>query len=430
MGGDSGSGGAGGGGVSGVSSDGSPQGSPGGMGGGPGVGNPSSSVGGGGGNQGGFGGLGIGNPGSYGGQQSVGAPGHAGGYEGAGGISGQAEDPQAYSVAETIAAMTPREQESFFTSVVEPAYDKHFGWQGKIASGIFGFAINKGLNAAIPGLGTLSKITGTTKAITDKINDMAAHQTLSEALGLSTEYAGVDEGAHGGESVEDTLKRAVESGKSGKQIINAINQTVALNGGSIMGFWDDIIGETSANAASGAAGTAADYQQRALNYLQERDIVPRGFSEGAMKRLGGFYGLQGGEEDVMNRYQESPLYANLQAGREQGEDAILRNASMTGGLRSGNVQEALYDYNVNSERNALGQYMQGLDQFTGYPSYATQIAGQTAGIGQTLAQGQIASAQAQQSGTSNIIGLAGSVYQGLGGYQGIKDIATDIYSLF
>lgn len=43
---------------------------------------------------GGFGGLGIGNPGSYGGQSSVGAPGHAGGYGGvAGGYAGTGWGP-------------------------------------------------------------------------------------------------------------------------------------------------------------------------------------------------------------------------------------------------------------------------------------------------------------------------------------------------
>jgi len=97
---------------------------------------------------------------------------------------------------------------------------------------------------------------------------------------------------------------------------------------------------------------------------------------------------------------------------------------MTGGFRSGNVQANLYDYNTQLQNQALlqsyNQQLQGLTGLAGLSSNANQIASMTAGIGQTLGQGQatagnilgqgqIAGAQAQQAGTQqafgNLLGL-------------------------
>ena len=61
------------------------------------------------------------------------------------------------------------------------------------------------------------------------------------------------------------------------------------------------------------------------------------------------------------------------------------------------------------------------------PSGAANIANAMAGIGGTLAAGQVAAGQAQQQGASNILGLAGSVYKAAGGVGGIIDTGKDIY---
>ncbi len=53
---------------------------------------------------------------------------------------------------------------------------------------------------------------------------------------------------------------------------------------------------------------------------------------------------------------------------------------------------------------------------------ALNIANAMAGIGGTLAAGQVAAGQAQQQGASNILGLAGSVYKAAGGVGGIIEM--------
>ena len=208
----------------------------------------------------------------------------------------------------------------------------------------------------------------------------------------------------------------------------------------VCGFVSDFIGDVfggggddAADASTEAADKTAEAlirgseiqaesQREGLDYLKEREALPRQFSEEALKGLGGLYGLEGGtgnQQDLINRAISSPLYKSIMGGQEAGEESILRNASMTGGFRSGNTQSNLYDYNTQLQNKALlesyNQQLQGLTGLAGLPSNANQIAGMTAGIGQTLGQGQatageirgqgqIAGAQAQQQGTQQGFG--------------------------
>ena len=198
-----------------------------------------------------------------------------------------------------------------------------------------------------------------------------------------------------------------------------------------MGFVTDFIGDVfgggdeAAEASIAGAELQAQGQREALEYLKEREAIPREFSEAALKGLGGIFGLEGGtgsQQEFIDSLISSPLYQRIIGGREAGEESILRSASATGGLRSGNVQEALYDYNTQLRNKALlesyNQQLQGLTGLAGLPSYAPQIAGQMAGIGQTLGQGQIAAGQAQQAG----------IQQGFGNLLGLGELGVSIFS--
>ena len=238
--------------------------------------------------------------------------------------------------------------------------------------------------------------------------------------------------------------------RKGEYIMSAI--ITAVVGGAVIGGVasymsgsesadaSEAAAETSAQASLYAAQLEAESQREALDYLKEREALPRQFSEGALTRLGGLYGLEGGTGEPLKSQDEliqdalaSPLYGQLMGGQEAGEEAILRSASATGGLRSGNVQHNLYDYNVQLENRALldaynqqvmdySQEISGLQGMAGLPSNATEIARQTSAIGTTLgagqaaagsaySQGQIASGQTMQQGYqnigSNIMGIAG-----------------------
>ena len=188
---------------------------------------------------------------------------------------------------------------------------------------------------------------------------------------------------------------------------------------------------TSAGAQERGAQISAQSQREALQYLKQREAVPQQFREAGLKRLGGLYGMPGGvgsQQELIERAKESPLYGAMMGGREAGEEAILRGASATGGLRSGNVQGAMYDYNTQLQNQALlqsyNQQLQGLQGMAGLPSNAPQIASGMAGVGQTLgqgvsgagqtmAQGQVASGQAWQQGLQGISDIIGA---GVGQY--------------
>ena len=175
-------------------------------------------------------------------------------------------------------------------------------------------------------------------------------------------------------------------------------------------------GDDAADASRYGAELTAQYQREALDYLKEREEIPQEFREGALKKIAGAYGVPGGEgsqQDIIEAALGSPLYGAIMGGQEFGEEAILRNAAMTGGLRSGNVQENLYDYNVQLQNKALleayNDQMRGLQGLAGLPNAAGQIAQQTSAIGTTLGQGEIAAGQAiqagKQQGFGNLMGL-------------------------
>lgn len=185
-------------------------------------------------------------------------------------------------------------------------------------------------------------------------------------------------------------------------------------------------GKDAAKASIAASETQAEAQREALDYLKEVEAVPRQYREGALGALGDFYGLGGADaqQSAVTGLQASPIYQAIMGGREAGEESILRNQAATGGLRSGNTQEALYDYNTQLQNQAMLQAYQdqigGLGGLAGLQSYAPQIASGTAGIGQTLAQGQVAAAQAKQAGSQ----------QGFGNLMGLGQLGLQAYSAF
>lgn len=182
--------------------------------------------------------------------------------------------------------------------------------------------------------------------------------------------------------------------------------------------------DDAADASKDAAATQAGSEREALDYLKEVERLPQQFREGALMKLGGIAGLEGGEGDqqeLIDKARQSPLYSAIMGTQGAGEDAIMRNASMTGGLRSGNTQDQLFSYNANLENTALlesyNQELQGLQGLGQLPSNANTIASATSNIGATLAQGQIGAANAKQQGNEAMMNsLMGGAQLGLSAY--------------
>ena len=174
----------------------------------------------------------------------------------------------------------------------------------------------------------------------------------------------------------------------------------------------------SGKQAAGAATTAAASEQASLDYLKEREAIPQQFREEALQGLGGLYGLEGGtgnQQELIDRAIQSPLYKNIMGGKEAGEESILRSASATGGLRSGNTSANMYNYNTQLQNKALlesyNQQLMGLQGMAGLPSNTNQIAQGISNVGQIQGQGQVAAGQAIQTGNqqsiNNMMGVAG-----------------------
>lgn len=189
-------------------------------------------------------------------------------------------------------------------------------------------------------------------------------------------------------------------------------------------------GSDAADSAEYAAEIQAEYQKEALDYLKEREELPQQYREQALGELAAVSGLEGdgqAQAAMIERAKASPLYRAIMGGQEAGEEAILRNAGATGMLRSGNVQDALAKNATELENQALltayNQQLQGIQGLAGLPSLAPQIAQVTTGIGQTLAQGQIAGAQIEQQAQQNQMGnLMGMAQLGLGAAAAFSDV--------
>ncbi len=218
--------------------------------------------------------------------------------------------------------------------------------------------------------------------------------------------------------------------------------------GDLLGFGDDpgeraaessiAAAEIQAAGQERAAQIQADYMREALGYLQEREELPQQFREESLQRLAGIAGLPGGvgdQQQLINQAIASPLYGAIMGGQEAGEEAILRSAAATGGLRSGNVQSALYDYNTQLQNKALlesyNQQLSGLQGMAGLPSGAQQIAELQSGIGQTLGGGAAGAATAQAQGLT-AAGQAQQAYsqQQAGNLMGLGGLGLLAYGMF
>ena len=188
--------------------------------------------------------------------------------------------------------------------------------------------------------------------------------------------------------------------KSIKKGVSSVTDAIGITGGGDAG-----------DAARDATNSQVKYQREALDYLKEVEKLPQQFREEALKKLGGIAGLEGGEgsqQELIDQAQQSPLYNAIMGTQEAGRDEVMRNAGMTGGLRSGNVQDDLFSYGANlknrATNEAFNQQLQGIQGLAGLPSNANNIATATSGIGSTLAQGTIAEANADAASSGGMFG--------------------------
>ncbi len=252
-----------------------------------------------------------------------------------------------------------------FTSATSPAMSPQaMDWGGVLSGALTGLLSGGYLGAAIGAI---------TSAITASGNSVSE----AEAMGLVTQGHTV--------AVDSTTGGYSDMGPSSTgqgNLLSVSNMQQYANGD---GTYTIPPGNYAGDSAT--PGTPASYEQQALNYLISSDKLPRQLRESALKKLGGAYGVEGGtgsQQDMINSAKNSPLYNAIMGTQKSGEEAIMRNASATGGLRSGNVQSNMYDYNVQLGNKALlesyNEQMTGLSGLAGLGSNANTVANTMMGI--------------------------------------------------
>jgi hypothetical protein len=146
---------------------------------------------------------------------------------------------------------------------------------------------------------------------------------------------------------------------------------------SFMGkIFDGITGKTAANASREAADTSVAFQREALDYLKQSQEPLLQAQQFGLTGLMDFYG--GNQQGLIDQVQANPFYQSMVS---QGEEAVLRNAAATGGLRGGNVQQALAQNSQNVLQGLTNQYLGGFGQLAGYQPNTAGVAQATSNIG-------------------------------------------------
>jgi hypothetical protein len=180
--------------------------------------------------------------------------------------------------------------------------------------------------------------------------------------------------------------------------------------GSILGAGASIIGgmmgKDAANSAASAAGDAQSYS--ALKQIEEQR---RQYDE--TKALLAPYvtagnGAVGAQQDLLGLggagAQEQAIYGlaygpQMSAMVQQGENAMLQNASATGGLRGGNFQETLAQFRPQLLNQMIQQQFSNLGGLTG--------------VGANAAAGQANFGQQSSSNIQAALGQQGAAQAGV-----------------
>jgi len=175
-----------------------------------------------------------------------------------------------------------------------------------------------------------------------------------------------------------------------------------LGGASILGgVASSVIGGRSAKKAASTQAQASDAaiaEQR--RQFDETVELLRPFVEAGESALDDQLALLGigpprRQQQIIDQLEGSPQFQSLV---QQGENAILANASATGGLRGGNVQGALAQFRP----DLLAQL---IDQQYG------RLQG-VSGMGQAAAAGQAAQGRAMASNVGNLLQQRGAAQAG------------------
>jgi hypothetical protein len=182
--------------------------------------------------------------------------------------------------------------------------------------------------------------------------------------------------------------------------------------------------EQAGQTQAAASQAGIDEQRRQFDSLVQLMSPYVQAGTGAMQQQQALIGLQGPEaqQQAISGFEQSPLFQSMQ---QQGENAILQNASATGGLRGGNVQAALGQFRPQLLNQLIEQQYGRLGGIAGT---GLGVTNSLVNLGQASAAGQGAQGLASASNIGNLLGnqaqaiAGGQMARGNVGRQAFSDV--------
>jgi hypothetical protein len=205
-------------------------------------------------------------------------------------------------------------------------------------------------------------------------------------------------------------------------IATAITEAASIGGALLSGG----ASKSAANTVAQGNAQAVAEQRRQFDRVQQL-LSPyvQGGNQGLQSLLG-LIGAQGpaAQRTAVNAFEQTPMFQGI---ARQGEDAILQNASATGGLRGGNVQGALAQFRPALLNQQIQQQIGNLSGLaamgqnaaagvgTAGQSMGNNVSALLANSGQAQAAGGLASGQAFGNALGSLGGALGGMFGAGGG---------------
>jgi len=196
--------------------------------------------------------------------------------------------------------------------------------------------------------------------------------------------------------------------------------------GAVIGGSQNAKAVKKASAAQQAGIQQAIDEQRRQFDLTRGDFQPyQQAGASGLGQLGDILGINGPEKQqaALGMIQGSPMLAGL---IRNGEEAVLQNASATGGLRGGNTQRGLADFRADAFNQVLQQQIGHLGGLAGMgmgsseavgnfgQNAANQIGSGLTSIGNSRAGSVLGQQQAWNNMSSQIQSILANVMGGMG----------------
>lgn len=187
-------------------------------------------------------------------------------------------------------------------------------------------------------------------------------------------------------------------------------------GGIIGGIKGKKASKKAAKAQIAAMQKGITQQGETLDYLKG---IYNPYMQAGTGALGGYQNLLGlggaeAQQSAIDQLQQSPFYQSLY---RRGEEALLQNASATGGLRGGNTQRSLADFGADTLATTIDRQLASLGGLINVGTGATgQVGSAAMGTGNNITNLLVGQGQAKADDYMRRAALSSQIWGNVGGF--------------